>query len=105
MNHLHKQKFRVSTGILTYFLIWVLFCLGSFLYHELGSAAGVQFKAGMWTVEYTRGFVPSVAAYSFPGQLFSALDFINVFRMMRLLMKAWLFEAGYYMTHIKELFA
>lgn len=78
---------------------------GSFVYHEWGSVAGAQFRAGTWTVEYTRGFVPSTLLFPLGDAFFSTLDFITVFRMMHLYMRALLFEAGYYVTHVKELFA
>lgn len=74
------------------------------MYHEWFSAAGAQFKADTWTVEYTRGFVPSTLLFAFVDTIFSTLDFVTVFRMMHVYMKALLFEAGYYMTHIPELF-
>jgi len=78
---------------------------GAVVYHEWGSVAAVHFKAGTWTVEYGRGFLPSTLGFAAADTLFSTLDFVSLFYMMRVYAKAMLLEAGYYMTHVQELFA
>jgi len=66
---------------------------------------GTYLKAGTWAVEYARGFMPSTMIYCLADTLFSTLDFVTLFHMIRIYMKAMLLEAGYYMTHMQELFA
>ena len=75
------------------------------MYHEWGAVAGSHFKAGTWAVEYARGFIPSTLGLAFADTLFCTLDFITMFHMMRIYTKVLLFEAGYYLTHMQELFA
>jgi len=81
------------------------FCVGSYIYHEWGSVAGSHFKGGTWAVEYARGFIPSTMGFALADTLFCTLDFITMFHTMRIYAKALLLEAGYYMTHVHELFA
>jgi len=75
------------------------------VYHEWGSVAGVQFKAGTWAVEYARGFIPSTMGNAVAGVLFSTVDYVTLFYMTRAYVKTMLLEAGYYMAHFNELFA
>ena len=99
------KNYKALTKILSWLLdLACLFCVGSVAYHECGSAAGIELKAGTWSVEYTRGFIPSTFAVMFVDTLFGTLDFMTAFRAAHLYTKALLFEAGYYMTHVKELF-
>jgi len=67
--------------------------------------AGSYFKAGTWAVEYARGFIPSTLGFAFADTLFCTLDYVNLYNVMRVYTKAMLLEAGYYMTHVQELFA
>jgi len=75
------------------------------VYHDWGSVAGSYFKAGTWAVEYGRGFIPSSLGFALGDTLFSTLDFVTLFKTMWIYTKAMLLEAGYYMTHMQELFA
>jgi len=79
-------------------------CVGAFTFHEWGTVAGSHFKAGTWAVEYARGFIPSTLGFAFADTLFCTLDFITMFNTMRIYTKALIFEAGYYMAHMQELF-
>jgi len=78
---------------------------GALVYHEWGTVTGVHFKAGTWAVEYARGFVPSTMGFAFADTLFSTLDFVMLFKTLHVYTKALLLEAGYYMTHVLEVFA
>jgi len=78
---------------------------GAVFYHEWGTAAGSHFKGGSWAVEYARGFIPSTMYHAVADTLFCTLDFVAMFKMSYLFLKAMLFEAGYYMTHMQELIA
>jgi len=73
--------------------------------HDWGTVAGSHFKAGTWAVEYARGFIPSTLGFALADTLFSTLDFITLFHTIRIYTKAMLLEAGYYMTHMQELFS
>jgi len=75
------------------------------VYHEWGSVAGAHFKAGTWAVEYARGFIPSTMGTAFADTLFCTLDFVWLFNAVHVYTKAMIMEAGYYMTHIQEVFA
>ena len=75
------------------------------MYHDWGTVTGVHFKAGTWAVEYGRGFMPSTIGFALADTLFSTLDFVELFNLMHMYVKAMLLEAGYYMTHVQELFA
>ena len=83
----------------------VHFCPGALVFHDWGTVAGTHFKAGTWAVEYGRGFIPSTIGSAVAGTLFSTLDYVTLFYMMRIYTKALLMEAGYYMTHFHELYA
>ena len=75
------------------------------MYHEWGSVSGVHLKAGTWTVEYARGFIPSNLGFAIANTVYSTLDFVSLSYTMRVYTKALLLEAGYYITHLQELFA
>jgi len=82
-----------------------MFFTGALVYHEWGSVSGVHFKAGTWAVEYARGFIPANLGFATADTLFSTLDYVTLFYTMRAYTKALLLEAGYYITHLQELFA
>ena len=84
-----------------------MFCYntGSLLYHEWGTVAASHMKGGTWAVEYARGFIPSTLATGLADTLFCTLDFITLFNMARVYTKTLLMEAGYYITHVQEVFA
>ena len=73
------------------------------MYHEWGTVTGTHFKAGTWAVEYGRGFIPSALPFALADTLFSTLDFVTLFNSCYIYSRAVLVEAGYYMTHMKEL--
>jgi len=99
------HDFILLSLLLTCMVCLCVFYVGALVYHEWGDVTGVQFKAGTWAVEYARGFIPSTMASEIANILFNTLDFVTLFYMLRVAAKAMLLEAGYYMTHMQELFA
>lgn len=83
------------------FIVYV----GSLEYLEWGSVYGIHLKAGTWAVEYARGFVPSTLFTAIADSMFCTLDYVSLYYTARLIIKTMVLEAGYYMTHVQELFA
>ena len=64
--------------------------------------AGVQWTAGTWMVEYGRGFVPSALGFALGDTIFSALDFVQVFKILRMYARGLVQETLLQMFDIME---
>ncbi|KAI0237037.1 Sigma non-opioid intracellular receptor 1 [Lamellibrachia satsuma] len=71
---------------------------GDTVFHPWGEATSVNFKAGTWMVEYGRGFIPSTLGFALADTFFSTLDFVNLYYILRIYMKALLLEARFFLT-------
>ncbi|XP_057675292.1 sigma non-opioid intracellular receptor 1 [Corythoichthys intestinalis] len=71
-----------------------LFYPGDTVMHEMGEAAGVQWTAGTWMVEYGRGFIPSTLSTALAETLFCTQDFVTLFYTFKVYGKAMLMEMG-----------
>ena len=61
-----------------------MYSTGDTFYHHWGEVAGVQFTAGTWIVEYGRGFIPSTLGFGLCDSVFSTMDFIQIFKILKL---------------------
>lgn len=75
-----------------------MFVAGDTVFHPWGEATSVNFKAGTWMVEYGRGFIPSTLGFALADTFFSTLDFVNLYYILRIYMKALLLEARFFLT-------
>lgn len=66
---------------------------GSTVFHSWGEVTGVEWSAGTWMVEYGRGFIPSTLGFALSDTIFGALDFYNVYKLIRIYIIALLSEA------------
>ncbi|XP_077593960.1 sigma non-opioid intracellular receptor 1 isoform X1 [Stigmatopora nigra] len=71
-----------------------LFYPGDTVMHEMGEAAGVQWTAGTWMVEYGRGFIPSTLSTVLVDTLFCTQDFVTLFHTFKIYGKSMLMEMG-----------
>ncbi|XP_078812331.1 sigma non-opioid intracellular receptor 1 isoform X2 [Oryzias latipes] len=71
---------------------------GDTIVHKVGDATAVQWTAGTWMVEYGKGFIPSTLGFALADTLFSTQDFLTMFYVVRVYMKALLMEAGTLLT-------
>jgi len=78
---------------------------GTTVTHVWGSVTAVHFKSGTWMVEYGRGFIPSTLGFALADTLFSTQDFITLFHICRVYVKALIQETAYYLVNFNELFA
>ncbi|KAG7477179.1 hypothetical protein MATL_G00091330 [Megalops atlanticus] len=67
---------------------------GDTIVHKIGEATSVQWSAGTWMVEYGRGFIPSTLGFALADTIFSTQDFLTLFYIVRVYMKALLLEAN-----------
>lgn len=58
----------------------------------------MQWTAGTWMVEYGKGFIPSTLGFAFADSLFSTQDFLTMFYVVRVYVKALVMEAGTLLT-------
>ena len=66
--------------------------IGETVSYVWGEASAVRFKNGTWGVEYGRGFIPSAMAFAFADSLFSTLDFVSVFYLLKAFSKAFMLD-------------
>ncbi|XP_051906292.1 sigma non-opioid intracellular receptor 1 [Hippocampus zosterae] len=71
-----------------------IFSPGDTVMHEMGEAAGVQWTAGTWMVEYGRGFIPSTLGLALADTLFCTQDFVTLFHTFKVYGKSMLMETG-----------
>uniref|UniRef100_A0A3B3DVK6 Sigma non-opioid intracellular receptor 1 n=2 Tax=Oryzias melastigma TaxID=30732 RepID=A0A3B3DVK6_ORYME len=71
---------------------------GDTIVHKVGDATAVQWTAGTWMVEYGKGFIPSTLGFAFADSLFSTQDFLTMFYVVRVYVKALVMEAGTLLT-------
>ncbi|XP_077353708.1 sigma non-opioid intracellular receptor 1 [Festucalex cinctus] len=77
-----------------------LFYPGDTVMHQMGEAAGVQWTAGTWMVEYGRGFIPSTLVIALADTVFCTQDFVSLFHTFKVYVKAMLLEWGTALTEI-----
>ena len=75
------------------------------MYHDWGNVAAVQWTAGTWMVEYGRGFMPSTLGFALCDSIFSNLDFIQVFKLIRMYTRALIHETSFQLFEMIELYA
>ena len=52
--------------------------------HGWGEVSGVQWTAETWMVEYGRGFLPSTLGFALGDSVFSTMDFVQIFKILRM---------------------
>ena len=57
---------------------------GDTVEHLWGEATAVQFTAGTWMVEYGRGVLPSTLGFALCDSIFSTMDFISSFKLLKM---------------------
>ncbi|XP_059142215.1 sigma non-opioid intracellular receptor 1-like [Physella acuta] len=84
----------------------VVYKPGDTVFHGVGEATAVSWTSGTWMVEYGRGFIPSTLFFALADSITSTTDFITVFYIFRVYMKAmWqevLFYAGDFSSIVKQ---
>lgn len=60
-----------------------VFTPGETVFHGVGEAAGMQWVAPFWAVEYGRGFIPSTLGFALSDSLFSTQDLYSIYRTLR----------------------
>lgn len=71
---------------------------GDTIVHGVGEATSVQWTAGTWMVEYGTGFIPSTLGFGLADTIFSTQDFVTLFYIIQVYMKALLLEASTLLT-------
>ena len=66
--------------------------LGDYVKHAWGEGTVVNFKGGLWMLEYGRGFLPSALVFTFADMIFSTQDFVSIYYILRIYARAFLFE-------------
>lgn len=72
--------------------IFCYFLLGDTVPHPMGNATAVYFEADTWMVEYGRGFIPSTLTFALADTFFSTTDFVTLFYILRVYVKALFME-------------
>ncbi|CAG5126161.1 unnamed protein product [Candidula unifasciata] len=76
---------------------------GDTVFHGMGEATAVSWTAGTWMVEYGRGFIPSTLFFALADSFFSTTDFLTVFYVIRVYLRAMLLEIGFYLGDLRQL--
>lgn len=71
--------------------------------HNWGEVAAVQWTAGTWMVEYGRGFLPSTIGFALWDSIFSTLDFVSAFKLIRIYVKALVHETMFQVLEMIEM--
>lgn len=77
---------------------------GDYVLHEWGNVAGVQWTAGTWMVEYGRGFLPSTLGFALCDSIFSTMDFVQVYKLIRMYTRALVHETLFQLFEIIEIY-
>ena len=75
------------------------------MFHDWGDVAAVQWTAGTWMVEYGRGFLPSTLGFALCDSIFSTTDFVQVFKLIRMYMRALFHETLFHIFEIAKIYA
>lgn len=78
---------------------------GDTVYHNWGDVAAVQWTAGTWMVEYGRGFVPSTLGFALCDSIFSLMDFVQVFKLIRMYTRALIHETLFQIFEIIKIYS
>ena len=70
--------------------------------HNWGEVAAVQWTAETWMVEYGRGFLPSTIGFALWDSIFSTLDFVSAFKLIRIYVKALVHETMFQVLEMIE---
>ena len=73
------------------------------MYHEWGEVTAVQWEAETWMVEYARGFIPSTLGFALADTLFSTTDFVTLFYIIRVYIRALILETSTTLLEWKDL--
>ena len=57
--------------------------VGDTVVHEPGEVAGVQWTGGTVMVEHANGFIPYALPFALADSIFSAVEFYNVFKILK----------------------
>ncbi|KAL9987915.1 hypothetical protein ACROYT_G002297 [Oculina patagonica] len=82
-----------------------MFAPGDTVFHDWGEVAAVQWTAGTWMVEYGRGFLPSTLGFAMCDSIFSLLDFVQVFKLIRMYTRALIHETMFQLFEMIELYS
>lgn len=82
-----------------------LYFPGDTVYHDWGDAAAVQWTAGTWMVEYGRGFLPSMLGFAICDSVFSLMDFVQVFKLIRMYTRALIHETLFQMFEVLKVYS
>lgn len=82
-----------------------LYFPGDTVYHDWGDAAAVQWTAGTWMVEYGRGFLPSTLGFAICDSVFSLMDFVQVFKLIRMYTRALIHETLFQMFEVLKVYS
>jgi hypothetical protein len=70
----------------------IVYYAGDFVRHAWGEATVVNFKGGLWMLEYGRGFLPSTLVFAFADMIFSTQDLVSVYYFLRIYVRGFLWE-------------
>ncbi|XP_068723076.1 sigma non-opioid intracellular receptor 1-like isoform X1 [Montipora capricornis] len=76
---------------------------GETMFHGSGKVCGVQYRAGTWTVEYGRGFIPSTLGFALADSVFSTMDFVQIFRICKMFTRSLVQETLLQLFEIIEM--
>ncbi|KAH9495088.1 Sigma non-opioid intracellular receptor 1 [Bulinus truncatus] len=76
---------------------------GDTVFHGMGEATAVSWAADTWMVEYGRGFIPSTLFFALADSFFSTTDFVTVFYIFRVYLKAMIMEVMFYLSNLPQL--
>lgn len=82
-----------------------LYSPGDTVYHAWGDVAAVQWTAGTWMVEYGRGFLPSTLGFAFCDSIFSLMDFVQVFKLIRMYTRALIHETLFQIFEVLKIYS
>ncbi|CAL1541052.1 unnamed protein product [Lymnaea stagnalis] len=76
---------------------------GDTVFHGMGEATAVSWTAGTWMVEYGRGFIPSTLFFALADSFTSTTDFLTVFYIIKVYIKAMFLEVMFYIGDFRQL--
>ncbi|XP_064611852.1 sigma non-opioid intracellular receptor 1-like [Liolophura sinensis] len=80
----------------------VVYKPGDTVLHVWGDVAAVSWAEGTWMVEYGRGFIPSTLGFGLSDTIFSTQDFLTMYYVLRVYIRALLQETGFLWVDFKN---
>lgn len=84
------------------YLIMKHLLAGDTVFHAWGEATAVSWTAETWMVEYGRGFIPSTLGFALTDTLFSTTDFLTLFYILKVYVKALMLELGFHISEFRH---